>query len=106
MGVRRYSRNYDVRRWQEQFDEFQRQCQDVYLSPTIGELLDHGATRGQWRCRSVGWKPDGKPECWHSSPIFPLSRYPRHVRVFDIRQRNTCGACGRKRPFLELWPED
>jgi ribosomal protein S14 len=28
------------------------------------------------------------------------------VRVFDIRQRNTCGACGRKRPFLELWPED
>lgn len=106
MGVRRYSKNSDVARWEMRFDDLQNECRNVgEFSPTIGELRDHGIEQAKWRCRNVGWRDDGLPQCWHSSDPFPLSRYPRHVHVWDIRQRNTCGVCTRRRPFLELIAE-
>lgn len=106
MGVRRYSRNSDVARWEQQFDALQNQCRNFAEgSPTIGDLRDHGIEQAKWRCRNIGFKDDGLPQCWHGGPVFPLTRYARHMHVWDIRQRNRCGQCSRRRPFLELIAE-
>lgn len=106
MGIRRYSRDHDKERWERRFDALQEECRYfAESSPTIGDLLDHGIETFKWQCRNVGWKDDGKVACWHSSDARQLSRYGRFMRVWDIRCRNTCGACGRKRPFLELIAE-
>lgn len=101
MGINRYP-NSLTKAWEQQFDALQRECHVGFGDITIGELQDHGINRFIWRCRSIPWKDDGKPECWHKSDERNLSRYGRYMKVRDIRCRNKCGECKRKRPFMEL----
>jgi hypothetical protein len=42
MGPRRYSRDRNVRRRQEQFEELQWRCDVDYYTPTIRELREAG----------------------------------------------------------------
>lgn len=104
MGINRYPSSF-TRAWEQRFDQLQLECHVGFGDITIGELLDHGIEKFKWRCRSIGWKDDGKGECWHSSDMRLLSRYGRFMKVWDIRCRNMCGQCGRKRPFMELWAD-
>lgn len=105
MGVSRYSRDPDKKRWEQAFDDLQMRCHGYDGSPTIGELRAHGIETGQWRCRSVGWRDDGKGQCWHGSKKFPLAKFGARITVSKLRWKFVCSACGRNRPFLELWAD-
>lgn len=107
MGVRRYSKDGRVAAWQRRFDQLQQECDLYDAAPTIGELLDHGIMRGQWYCRSIGWKPDGKPECYHRGKPFDLTSFNRGFYIHDLRRRvQRCPVCGRDRPYIELVPPE
>lgn len=103
MGVSRYSRTN--RKWEERFDDLQHHCHLAYGSPTIGELLAHGITRGKWRCRNTSWQDDGRGDCWHSSDVVDLTQFGPGQCIAQLRRRYVCSACGRDRPFLELLAE-
>jgi hypothetical protein len=105
MGVPRYSRDTDVKRWQHAVEELQARCHWYDGSPTIGEIIEHGVNLAQWRCRSLGWKPDGKDMCHHASDKFRLDKFGPRITVSKLRWKFVCSACGRNRPFLELWPD-
>lgn len=103
MGTRRYSRDPAQRRWEERFDDLQARCRSFELSPTIGELRRHGIPRGQWQCRSVGWRgDDGRPECFHASAPFLLAKFGDTATVTKLRGIFVCSECGRNRPHLLL----
>lgn len=107
MGVRRYSKNSDIERWERRFDELQSLCHQYDYSPTIGELIDHGITTAYWACRSVGWRDDGKPSCGHTSEKTPmdLQKFGRNLTVSKLRWKYVCSSCGRKRPYIQLIAE-
>lgn len=106
MGIRRYSRDSATERWERRFDELQAEC-SYYAegSPLVGDLIDHGIRIALWKCRSIGWKPDGKGECWHKSEPFELAKFGRKLTVWKMRSLFYCSACGRRRPLLELIAE-
>lgn len=104
MGVRRYSRDHRERRWQERFDELQRDCYAFDASPTIGDLTGHGIKTARWVCRGPGWRHIGDP-CWHQSAPFDLTRFGPKLRVYNLRGNYRCSECGRDRPHIELLPD-
>lgn len=105
MGVNRYSRNN--RRWEERFDELQRLCHIDDLSPKMSDLTAHDIKRAYWQCRSVGWRDDGKDQCWHKSEKTPLdlTEINPSLTVKSVRRKLYCSACGRRRPYLQLIAE-
>jgi hypothetical protein len=96
MGVRRYSR-FDRKR-EERADHLAQECNSGFGVVTIGDLIDAGFVRAEWRCRH--------PWCFHWSKPFPLSRYGRKARPYRLRWQYICSDCGTKGPKLHpLWPD-
>ena len=95
MGVRRYSNIPSIRHRQELFDSLQWRCGADYYAPTIGELRDSGVVRSaRYVCLDYG--------CSHQGASFELTRYGRFMNVRDLKRRQTCGRCYRKRIGLRL----
>jgi len=107
MGISRYSRDSERKRWEQRFDELQLLCHQYDYSPMIGDLVAHGITSAYWACRSVGWKPDGKPSCGHTSEGTPmdLRKFGPTLTVAKMRRLYVCSECGRNRPFIQLIAE-
>lgn len=106
MGIRRYSHDTNVKRWQQTFDDLQHRCHHVTGSPTVGDLLAHGIKTAFWQCRNTSWQDDGRGECWHQSASFGLDRFGKSLTIARMRGLFVCSRCGRNRPFLQLETDD
>jgi hypothetical protein len=81
MGPSRYSRDRNVRRRQEQFEELQWRYDVDYYTPTIGELREAGIVEALFKCRNI--------ECGHVGERFNLDRYWSGLTVRDLKRRQT-----------------
>jgi hypothetical protein len=97
MGVRRYSRDPNLRRWEEMFDHLQFRCTIYGDDVTVGDLTAHGIRKAEWLCRAT--------ECWHRSAPFNLDTLGSSLRVTKLRWKFVCSQCGTKRPMIELMSE-
>jgi hypothetical protein len=95
MGPRRYSRDRNFRRRQEQFEHLQWRCNVDYYTPTIRELRESGIVEGQFRCSSPG--------CHHVGERFSLTRYWSGLTVKELKRRQTCGQCWRRRVKIKIF---
>ena len=70
MGPRRYSLSNRGR--EERADHLAQECNSWFGGVTIGDLIDAGFVRAEWRCRSPG--------CFHWAKLFPPTRYGLKAR--------------------------
>jgi hypothetical protein len=98
MGSSRYSRNREVRRRQEQFEELQWRCDVDYYTPTLADLREAGIVEARFKCASS--------DCGHVGESFKLTRYWSGLTVREMKKRQIAvRAGGRKVKIKLLYPE-
>jgi hypothetical protein len=75
IGPQRYSQFN--RKREERADYLAQECNSWFGGITIGDLIEAGFVRAEWRCRGA-W-------CFHRTNPFPLTRYGRKAKPYNLR---------------------